>query len=110
MSEQPPAEEHAHITPRRSDFLVAITRMEAKLDVALAQQQARLDEHGRAIAEGKAATARLETRVGVVEQKQAATDAVDRSKAPPQPWTTYVALGTSLLLALYVVLNNYAGQ
>jgi hypothetical protein len=105
MSEPSP-EDHPHVSPRRSDFLVAITRMEAKLDVALAQQQARLDEHGRAIAEGKAATARLETRVGVVEQKQAATDAVDRSKAPPQPWTTYVSIGISLLLALYIVIGE----
>jgi hypothetical protein len=91
----------------RRSFGESLIRMEAKLDVAIAQHQARLDEHSRRIHDLAVVQAELAARVGEVEQKQAAVEAIERGKTPPLGPAGWVSLGISILLALYVVLNNY---
>jgi hypothetical protein len=103
---EPSGEDYPPATTRRS-VEVAMARMEAKLDVAIAQHQARLDEHSRRIHDLTVEQNQHGQRLGEVEQKQAAADARDATRPATQPWTTYVSLGVALLLAIYTVLNNY---
>lgn len=109
MSETPP-EEQPSDRVRRADVAVAMARVEAKLDVAIAQHQARLDEHSRRIHDLAVEQAQHGQRIGGLEQKQAAADAVDKTKAAPQPWTTYAGFAISVLLALYIVIGQIAQQ
>ncbi len=104
---EPSGEEYPPAPARRTDVVVAMARMEAKLDVALAQYQARLDEHGRSIAENKAAIARVETRVGSVEQKQAAADALEKVKPPPITTAGFISVGVSVLLAVLYLIEKF---
>ena len=55
----------------------ALARVEAKLDVAIAQHGARLDEHTREIIELKAGHRRHDERISAVETAQAVNDAKD---------------------------------
>lgn len=107
MSEQP---EDAPPAPRRS-VEVALARMEAKLDVAIAQHSARLDEHGRRIAENSAAVAALELRTGVLENARSADEAREQATAAARPAPIgpvgWISLAVTILLALYVLLDHY---
>ena len=52
----------------RLQVAVAMARMEAKLDVAIAQHSAKLDEHSRDIVDLRGTTERTLVRVGALEQ------------------------------------------
>ena len=106
MAPDPSGEDYPPAAPRRS-VEVGMARIEAKIDVAIAQHQARLDEHSRRIHDLTVEQNAHGARLGEVEQKQAAADAREATKPAPQPFTTWISLGVSILLALYVVLNNY---
>lgn len=109
MTEQP--DEAAPPAPRRS-VEVALARMEAKLDVAIAQHSARLDEHGRRIAENTAAVAELARRTGDLENAHSADEAREQAVAAARPAPVgvvgWISLGVTILLALYVVLDHTA--
>lgn len=107
MSEQP---EETPPAPRRS-VEVGFARIEAKLDVAIAQHSARLDEHGRRIAENTAAVAALEARTGSLENARAADEAREQATAAARPAPIgpvgWISLAITILLALYVLLDHY---
>lgn len=109
MTEQP---EDTPPAPRRS-VEVALARMEAKLDVAIAQHSARLDEHGRRIAENTAAVAELERRTGKLENARSADEAREQATAAARPAPVgvvgWISLAVTILLALYVVLDHTPG-
>lgn len=103
--------------PRRS-VEVALAKIEAKLDVALAQDRARLDEHERRIAgldaslaADRAAAQVDRERIAALEAKaQAAKEAdaaVAATKPPPVGVTSWVALFVAILTALYLVLDHF---
>jgi hypothetical protein len=104
VTEQP---EDTPPAPRRS-VEVALARMEAKLDVAIAQHQARLDEHARRIHDLAVEQAQHGQRIGGLEQKAAATAAVDASKPAPVGLTTYIPIGISLVLLVLYLIEKYS--
>lgn len=95
--------------PRRS-VEVALARMEAKLDVAIAQHSARLDEHGRRITENTAAVAELERRTGSLENARSADEAREKAEAAAKPAPVgavgWIALAVAVLTALYLILDH----
>jgi hypothetical protein len=91
----------------RRSFTIAMARMEAKLDVAIAQHQARLDEHSRRLHDLSLVQAELAHRVGKVEQSQAAAEAVESKKPAPQPVIAYISIGITLLLGVLYLIQNY---
>lgn len=104
MDETPPT------TSRRSVELM-LARVEAKLDVAIAQQTARLDEHGRRIGENTAAISAADARIGLLEQARSADEARDAAEAAARPQAIgtagWVAIVIGLLGALYLILDHY---
>ena len=61
----------------RRNVDAALARVEAKLDVAIAQHGAKLDEHTRRIAEHSVRLDKHDDRIGQVERAQVANDARD---------------------------------
>ena len=108
MSEQ---DETPAVMPRRS-VEVAMARMEAKLDVAIAQHTERLGEHGRRIASNEAAVAGHDIRIGALEQHKAAVESRDQAEAaavpPKSSLRDWAQFGISALLALYILLDHYS--
>jgi len=92
--------------PRRATW-EALVRIEAKVDVAIAQHQARLDEHSRRLHDLSLVQAEHTHRIGMVEQSQAASDAVQHSKPAPQAWPVYVSVGITLVLGVLYLIQNY---
>ena len=96
--------------PRRT-VEVALARVEAKLDVAIAQPTERLGEHGRRIAANEAAVGAHEVRIGSLEQHKAASDAREQAEAaaapPKSSLREWGSFGISILLALYIVLDHF---
>ena len=93
-------------TPRRATW-EALVRIEAKVDVAIAQHQARLDEHSRRLHDLSLVQAELAHRVGKVEQSQAAAEAVESKRPAPQPVIAYISIGITLLLGVLYLIQNY---
>ncbi|MGL4257027.1 MAG: hypothetical protein ACRCSL_11890 [Microbacterium sp.] len=109
MTEQPGED----LPPPRTrvDVAVALARMEAKLDVAIAQHQLRLDEHGRRIADLERSEPDKQRRLADVERAtaaaKAASDAVAATKPAPVGLTTYVPIGISLVLLVLYLIEKY---
>lgn len=78
MTEQP---EYPPSTRGRVDTAVALARVEAKLDVAIAQHGAQLGELARGMVEVRGTLTNYGERIGGLEQHRAATDAREQSEA-----------------------------
>jgi hypothetical protein len=107
VTEQP---EDTPPAPRRS-VEVALARMEAKLDVAIAQHQARLEDHARRMAALEQERAVDAARIAALEQVRAADEAREKAEAANRPAPIgpvgWISLAITILLALYVLLDHY---
>ncbi len=108
MSDQQP-EDSMPPVPRRS-VEVAIARMEAKLDVAIAQHSVRLDDHDRRLAGLEQNRVADTARTAALEQARAADQAKDAAEAAARPApmgaAAWAGLVISLLIGLYLILDH----
>lgn len=108
MSDQSP--EDTLPSTRRMDQVVAITRVEAKLDVFMAQQAAHRDETNRRLAEHDASLRHFVDTLGAIQQKQAAADAVslaeDQGKPRRVDVPTWITLAITILIGLYLIIDH----
>ena len=92
---------------------IALARVEAKLDVAIAQQSMWRDETSRRLADHDLILARINQTLSEIQQEQAAAKATAASehdaRPPRQGVPAWISLGVSILLALYVVIERAPG-
>jgi hypothetical protein len=98
---------------QRMTTAIALARLEAKLDVAISQQSMNRSETSRRLAEHDAILGRIGQTLSEIQQEQAAARAKATAEAdarpPRQGIPSWVSLGISVLLALYVVLDHTPG-
>lgn len=92
------------------DQVVAITRVEAKLDVFIAQQTAHQNETNRRLSEHDAMLRQFADTLGAIQQKQAAADAVSAAEDQGKPRRvdvpTWITLAITILIGLYLVIDH----
>lgn len=94
----PVSETPAHGEPSPADVRIWFARLEAKLDVALAQHGAKIEEHGRQIGELQAHVSRLDDRPvatveGLLDHEQRIRELAARPYVAPRH--LWAALGAS---------------
>jgi hypothetical protein len=108
MSEQPSGEDYP--PQQRMTTQIALARVEAKLDVAIAQQSMWRDETSRRLADHDLILARINQTLSEIQQEQAAAKATAATEAAAQSPRTgpagWISLAISALLALYVVIDR----
>jgi hypothetical protein len=111
LSDQPTGEDYP--PQQRMTTQIALARVEAKLDVAIAQQSMWRDETSRRLADHDQILASIGRTLSEIQQEQAAakaTAATESAARPPrQGIPAWISLGVSVLLALYVVLDHTPG-
>lgn len=106
MTETPP-EESLAATPRGRHADLALARVEAKLDLVIAQTGMRLEEHSRRIGAVETRQDETDRRVSSVELEQAEERGRVSQEPPRTPSATWISLGISALLALLIVIEKY---
>lgn len=108
MSDTPP--EDTSPAARRMDQVVAITRVEAKLDVFIAGQTAHHEETNRRLAEHDRLIGAITDSLGRIQQKQAAADAVSEAEDQDKPRRvdvpTWITLAITILIGLYLIIDH----
>jgi hypothetical protein len=111
LSDQPTGEDYP--PQQRMTTQIALARVEAKLDVAIAQQSMWRDETSRRLADHDLILARINQTLSEIQQEQAAAKATAASEVasrpPRQGVPAWISLGVSILLALYVVIERAPG-
>ena len=109
---EPSGEDYPPASPRISTA-IALARTAATLDVSIAQQSMWRDETSRRLAEHDSILARINETLSIIQQEQAAAKAAqateEAARPPRQGVPSWISLGVSVLLALYVVLDHTPG-
>lgn len=99
---------------QRMTTQIALARVEAKLDVAIAQQSMWRDETSRRLADHDLILARINQTLSEIQQEQAAAKATAASESAARPpkagVPAWISLAISALLALYVVIDRVPGS
>lgn len=110
MSEQNPED---NPPAGRMSTAIAMARVEAKLDVAIAQQSMWREETTRRLGEHDAVLARINETLSQIQQEQAASKAAAAQVAADRPpkvsWPGWVGLVLALLTGLYLILDHTPG-